>query len=230
MVSDTIPTSCQDLLFQGAPLTFMLSEGYFGGMNDRSRKGEGFRDGLLFVQEFLRHPKEVASVVPSSRCVLKRIVEGASISECRTVVELGAGVGGTTRALLSAMRPDARLLSIEINPRFHAHLCRMDDPRLIAHLGTALHLKETLANYDLDPPDAVVSGIPFSAMDQDSAGEIVETIASELAVGGQFLAYQVSTRVEQLARPFFPSPDVEVVYLNVPPLRIFRWTKSAGDG
>lgn len=196
-------------------------------MNHPSRTGDRLRDRLLFVQEFLRHPRQVASVVPSSRCVLKRIVEGAQIGCARTIVELGAGTGGTTRALLSAMRPDARLLSIEINPRFHEHLCRMDDPRLIAHLGTAVQLKETLGDHGLDAPDAVVSGIPFSAMDQDSACEIVEAIASQLAVGGHFLAYQVSGRVEQLARPFFPSPHVEVVYLNVPPLRIFRWTKPA---
>ncbi len=188
------------------------------------------RDRLLFVQEFLRHPRQVASVVPSSRVVLKRIVEGAQIGQTRTIVELGAGMGGTTRALLSAMRPDARLLSIEINPRFHQHLRRMDDPRLIAHLGTAVQLKATLRDYGLDPPDAVVSGIPFSAMDQDSACEIMEAIASQLSVGGRFLAYQVSTRVEQLARPFFPSPHVEVVYLNVPPLRIFRWTKPVVNG
>ena len=199
-------------------------------MNHPSRTGDRLRDRLLFVQEFLRHPRQVASVVPSSRVVLKRIVEGAQIGQTRTIVELGAGTGGTTRALLSAMRPDARLLSIEINPRFHQHLRRMDDPRLIAHLGTAVQLKATLQDYGLDPPDAVVSGIPFSAMDQDSACEIMEAIASQLRVGGRFLAYQVSTRVEQLARPFFPSPHVEVVYLNVPPLRIFRWTKPVVNG
>ncbi len=199
-------------------------------MNPRFKQSERFRDRLLFVQEFLRHPRQVASVVPSSRCALKRIVEGASIRQASTVVELGAGIGGTTRALLSAMRPDARLLSIEINPRFHAHLSRMDDPRLIAHLGTAVQLEKNLADYGLDSPDAVVSGIPFSAMDQESGCEIVEAIASRLAPGGHFLAYQVSTRVEQLARPFFPSPHVEVVYLNVPPLRIFRWTKPAANG
>ncbi len=71
---------------------------------------------------------------------------------------------------------------------------------------------------------------PFSAMDQDSACAIMEAIASQLTVGGRFLAYQVSTRVEQIARPFFPSPHVEVVYLNVPPLRIFRWTKHVVNG
>jgi len=190
-----------------------------------SRTGSPLRDRLLFVREFVRHPKQVASVVPSSRFVLKRIIEAAQIGQASTVVELGAGTGGTTRALLGAMRPDACLLSIEINPRFHAHLRRTDDPRLIAHLGTAAQLKETLAGYGLKEPDAIVSGIPFSAMDQASASQILEAIASQLAIGGRFVAYQVSTRVVELARPFFPSPHVEVVYLNVPPLRIFRWTK-----
>jgi phosphatidylethanolamine/phosphatidyl-N-methylethanolamine N-methyltransferase len=192
-----------------------------------SRTVNPLGDRLLFVKEFVRHPKQVASVVPSSRFVLRRIVEAAQVNQASTVVELGAGTGGTTRALLDAMRPEARLLSIEINPRFHAHLRRTDDQRLLAHLGTADQLEETLAGYGLKQPEAIISGIPFSAMDQALGSRILETIASQLGVGGRFVAYQISTRVVELARPFFPSPHVEVVYLNVPPLRIFRWTKPA---
>ena len=77
---------------------------------------------VIFLQEFLKHPRQVVSVIPSSRFLERRIVELAETRSAQTVVELGAGVGGTTRAILRAMSPEARLLSIEINRQFCALL------------------------------------------------------------------------------------------------------------
>ena len=81
------------------------------------------------------------------------------------VVELGPGTGGTTQALLRAMRPDAQLLAIEINPRLAERVrARIADPRLIVHCGSADDLADALAAHGLPAPDAVISGIPFSTM------------------------------------------------------------------
>ena len=55
---------------------------------------------FTFLQEFVRHPRQVASVVPSSRFLERRIVEAAGIRSAKVVVELGPGTGGTTRAIL----------------------------------------------------------------------------------------------------------------------------------
>ena len=70
----------------------------------------------------------------------------AEIATANVVVELGPGTGGTTKALLQAMRPDAKLLAIEINPGF-CDLLRdtIDDPRLIVHHGSAADIPEALA-------------------------------------------------------------------------------------
>ena len=84
-------------------------------------------------------------------------VEAAGAADSAVIVELGPGVGGITRALLGAMGPEARLLSIEINPNFHSWVERINDQRLIAHLGSAVDLEEILAGYALAPPSAVVS-------------------------------------------------------------------------
>ncbi|MDW8467636.1 MAG: hypothetical protein RML56_00180 [Burkholderiales bacterium] len=60
------------------------------------------------------------------------------------------------------MQPQARLLSVEIDPRLHGLLRRIQDPRLIAHLGSAEDLAAILAAHRLGQADAVISGIPFS--------------------------------------------------------------------
>jgi len=92
---------------------------------------------FAFLQGFLKSPKQVGSIIPSSRFLERRIVRAAEIANASLVVELGPGTGGTTRALLRALSPKARLLAIEIDPRFVELLRRRPDPRLIVHEGSA---------------------------------------------------------------------------------------------
>ena len=119
---------------------------------------------FLFFQEYLKHPLQIASIIPSSRFLERRVLEAAGISSVKTIVELGSGTGGTTRAILRAMPQDASLLSIEINPHFNALVSSIEDDRLIAHLGSACSLKEIISMYGLGSPEVVISGIPFSTM------------------------------------------------------------------
>jgi len=182
-------------------------------------------DGLVFFQSFLRRPRQVASLVPSSRFLERRVAHLATVSAAQTVVELGPGTGGTTRALLAAMPPQASLLSIEINPDFISALRAIDDDRLTVHQGSAERLPEVLRQYALDSADAVVSGIPFSLLRSDSRRRVVEAIWSALTPGGRFVAYQICGRIQAVAKPWFGPARVAVEFRNFPPLRIYAWCK-----
>ena len=183
-------------------------------------------DRLVFIQEFLKHPLQIGAIIPSSRFLERRIVAAAGISSASVVVELGAGIGNITRAILSAIPQHAKLLSIEINPHFHALVNSIRDDRLIAHLGSAYDLKEIISMYDLDAPNAVVSGIPFSTMSHSVGSHILEAVSSSPAQNGRFVAYQVSNRVATLCQPFLGSGQTEIELINIPPMRIFQWEKS----
>ena len=181
---------------------------------------------FVFFQEFLKHPRQIGSIIPSSRFLEQRILEAAGIATVKTVVELGSGTGGMTRAILREMPQNARLLSIEINPHFHTLVSSIRDDRLIAHLGNACGLKEIISMYGLSAPEALISGIPFSTMKHNEASQVIEAISSLLASNGRFVAYQVSKRVESLCRPFLGSGQMMVELLNIPPMRVYRWNKN----
>ena len=181
---------------------------------------------FLFFQEYLKHPLQIALFIPSSRFLERRILEAAGISSVKNIVELGSGTGGTTKAILSAMPQDARLLSIEINPHFNALVSSIEDDRLIAHLGSACGLKEIISMYGLGSPEAVISGIPFSTMSHNSGFQVIEAISSLLAPNGRFVAYQMSTRVATLCRPFLGPGQMVVELLNIPPMRVYQWKKN----
>ncbi|MAS40339.1 MAG: methyltransferase type 12 [Porticoccaceae bacterium] len=184
-------------------------------------------DRVIFLQQFLRNPRQIGSVIPSSRYLERRVVALADIAHARTIVELGTGTGGITRAVLTAMPADARLVGIEINPRLHQLLSGFDDPRLIAHFGSAEQLAEILRRHQLPPPDVVVSGIPFSTMDRELGSRVLAAIAAALAPGGRFVAYQVSAQVARLARPVLGTPRRQIELRNIPPMRVYRWDRPA---
>jgi len=181
---------------------------------------------VLFFRDFLLRPKQVGSIIPSSRFLERRVVRGAELASARTVVELGPGTGGTTRALLRALPADARLLVIEINPRFAGLIRRsINDPRLRIEVGDASDLARHLESHGLPAPDVVVSGIPFSTMPRTLGLRIIRAVHDVLAPGGRFVAYQVRDRVAVLGRSIFGAAKMEAEIRNVPPMRVWRWLK-----
>lgn len=195
-------------------------------MRNGKRLSNGSKDRLAFIQEFIRHPLEVGSVIPSSRFLEQRIVKKAKIASSNVIVELGPGTGGVTRAILNAMPSQAKLLSIEINPHFHAMIRRIKDNRLIVHLGSACDLDTILDSYDLGAPQAIVSGIPFSTMSHLAGDRVLDAVTNTLNHDGHFVAYQVSRRVATLCEPFLGQGEKEWELFNIPPMRVYRWDKN----
>ena len=183
---------------------------------------------LAFLRGFLKRPKEVGSVIPSSRFLERRIVKSAELSNARLVVELGPGTGGTTRALLRNLGPDAKLLAIEINPHFAKLLAQhVDDPRLLVYEGSADDIPNALEQHSLSAPDVILSGIPFSTMPRDVGTAILESVRDTLSDDGRFVAYQFRDRVEKLGHQVFgPPSSTPLELLNVPPMHVYRWDKT----
>jgi len=181
---------------------------------------------VVFLRDFFRRPRQVGSIIPSSRFLERRIVRCAELRDAITVIELGPGTGGTTRALLRAMGSDARLLVIEINECF-ARMIRhsVRDPRLSVCRGNAARITEILEEHEFGAPEVVLSGIPFSTMPEDKGIEILQAVHDVLTPGGRFVAYQVRDRVETLGRKVFGPARIQTELLNVPPMRVFCWDK-----
>lgn len=183
-------------------------------------------DAAAFLRGFLAHPDQVGSVIPSSRTLEQRLVRSARANQARTIVELGPGTGGTTRALLAAAPTNARFMAIELSRVFCARLqIELRDHRLAVECASAEHLRELLDSHGMTAPDAIVSGIPFSTMPTDVADRIAAVIAEVLPPGGRFVAYQVRAHVAQYLQPYLGNPAMNWELFNVPPVRVFTWTK-----
>jgi len=178
--------------------------------------------GLLFARNFFRHPRMLGSIVPSSRFLIKQLLEPIDWKRARVIVEYGPGVGGITAEVLRRMRADAALIAIEMNPDFVSYLRdSISDPRLHVVEGSAVSVDEILRRFGYQGADYIISGIPFSTIPAPLRERILHKTRDVLEPGGAFLVYQFSTRVLQDLKRIFGYVGRRFEPLNVLPAHLF---------
>jgi phospholipid N-methyltransferase len=76
----------------------------------------------LFLKRFLQRPLQVASIIPSSRALVRKVSEKMDFSKPRVIAEFGPGEGCHTREIARQLTPESRLLLFELDPEFAQHL------------------------------------------------------------------------------------------------------------
>jgi phospholipid N-methyltransferase len=164
----------------------------------------------------------LGSIVPSSRFLIKQLLEPINWGRARVIVEYGPGVGGITAELLRRMRPDARLIAIEMNPDFVRYLREsITDTRLHVVEGSAVEVEEILQRSGCAHADYIISGIPFSTIPAPLRERILRKTRDVLEPGGAFIVYQFSTRVLQDLKRIFGYVGRKFEPLNVLPAHLF---------
>jgi phospholipid N-methyltransferase len=185
---------------------------------NRTRTG----DLLLFARNFFRHPRMLGSIIPSSRFLIRQLLQPVDWAAARVIVEYGPGVGSITAEILQRMRPDALLIAIETNSDFVEFLRRaFPDRRLRVMEGSAESVDEILRQHGHEHVDYIISGIPFSTIPADLRERILLKTFGALAPGGSFLVYPFSTRVLPDLQRIFHYVKRRFEPLNVLPAHLF---------
>ena len=188
------------------------------GTRNRTRSG----DALLFARNFFRHPRMLGSIIPSSRFLIRQLLQPIDWEAARVIVEYGPGVGSITAEILARMRPDATLIAIETNPEFVRFLgSAIPDERLRVTEGSAESVDEILRRLGYPHANYIISGIPFSTISAELRERILRKTSVALAPGGSFLVYQFSTRVLPDLQRIFHYVKRKFEPLNVLPAHLF---------
>jgi phospholipid N-methyltransferase len=181
----------------------------------------------LLFRRFLADPMKIAYVVPSSKGMVKRVLERMDFERARVFVEFGGGEGCYTRQIARRMAPEAKLLVFELDPHLAEHLRRQfrDDPRVLIYQSDAALFRDELHTLGLNHADYVISGIPFSYIEPAAKKVILHSVHDGLSREGMFIVYQVSMELKGHAR-MFPGCEVEYFLANIPPMFILAFHKS----
>lgn len=181
----------------------------------------------VFFEGFLREPRMVGSIIPSSRYTIDAMLEPVDWDNCDLFVEYGPGVGTFCRPILDRMRRDARFIAIDTNPLFIKHLKRtIGDSRFSPVLGSAADVEDIVAAHGMPHADYVLSGLPFSTLPDGVGPAIAAATHRVIRPGGAFLVYQFSARARDFMAPHFERIDNGFEARNIPPCKLFWGWKA----
>lgn len=141
----------------------------------------------LFFRRWLRNPLQMGSVIPSSPSLCRRIAGLVERDEDEIVVELGAGTGVVSRALLASGIPAERLTVVEIVPEMASHL-RRTLPGAQVVTGDAFALPDVIAPRWHGKVGTVICGIPLVLLPMEQQARFIRAVEA-VAPGRGFLLY-----------------------------------------
>ena len=181
-------------------------------------------DRVRFLRAFAANPRQVGAILPTSRYAVRDMLDLGDVPGAGLVVELGAGTGVQTGEILARMRPDARLVALEIDPALARLLEeRFDDPRVRVVCDSAEHLEKHL---DGERADVLVCALPFTSLEPGLRRRILDALPDALAPRGTALVIQYSPLILKELRRLFPTVRQRISLLNVPPAFLFACSRE----
>ena len=183
-----------------------------------------FPASLLFLRSLLSDPRKMGALVPSSPQLSRMIASRVDPSQS-SVLEIGAGTGAITRALLRrGLRPE-RLFIIERDPVLSGFL-QTHFPRVRICCGEAAHAPHILSGAGVGPVDTIVSSLPLRNLRQADQLEIFRAMMSTLTGKGQIIQFTYGPTCPIPSRRLgLEAECIGRVWMNFPPATVWRFTK-----
>jgi len=184
------------------------------------------KDDLAFFKTWTQAPLKLGAVVPSSRAFARMMIACAEPDPNGYVLELGAGTGVVTQALLDHGHAPERIVSVEYDPEFF-RLLRDRFPRVNVIHGDAFNLDGTLGAFRDTIFSAVLSGVPILMLPEQKRIAYIEDKLARVAPGGNMTQLSYAWTPPQPAVPGrFTVEKSPWVVKNLPPGRVWIYRKA----
>lgn len=172
-----------------------------------------------FILQYIRNPRTVGAVAPSSKKLAKGMVEGIDFTNAACIVEYGPGTGVFTAEVLRRKKSNTVFIAIEYNPEFYEILKKRfeNEENFILVNDSAENLKQILANYNIQNVDFIISGLPFASLPADMSHRILKVTQDVLKNGGKFITFQYTLLKMDLFNTYLSDIKHKKILLNLPP-------------
>jgi phospholipid N-methyltransferase len=143
---------------------------------------------VKYLREFIVQPAAIGSIVPSSRFLAQTILEDVELHRADTVLEYGPGTGVLTEFILRQLRPGAKFVAIELNPRF-AQAFESRYPFVTLFQDDVANVRDICERAGLQSVDCIVSGVPWATFPKSLQVECLDAMMSVLKPGGRFVTF-----------------------------------------
>jgi len=198
----------------------------------RTSRGLGRRPALAnplpFLRGWSRDPVAVGWPFASSYWTARRLAQAAldaAVPGSGPVLELGAGTGPVTEALLETGCPVDQLVVVERDAELCGSLERRFCGLQVLH-GNALDLGEILASARISSVRVVLSGLPMRAVPTEVAARCYSEAFQHMPPGGAIIQYTYGFRPS--VDPYKAVPKLDATFVgrewrNLPPMGIWSY-------
>jgi len=194
-------------------------------------------DPLVFLRGWSRDPVAVGLPFASSSWTARRLARAvleAAIPGSGPVLELGAGTGPVTQALIEAGCPQDQIIVVERDAELCAILQRRFGNLRVLH-GDALELRDILARAKIPSVSVVLSGLPMRAVAPPAAARCYSGAFHCMPLGGAIIQYTYGYKSPVAPEEVGLKLDTTFVgreWRNVPPMGIwtYRLSRALGNG
>ncbi|MBL9170542.1 MAG: methyltransferase domain-containing protein [Verrucomicrobiales bacterium] len=176
----------------------------------------------VFGQELVSNPRPIGAACPSSPGLARRVARMVGHTRGNYILEIGAGTGAITAALLRDCVPADRLIAVERSSSM-VNLLRQRFEKVRIIEGDACDLVDTLHRQDIDLRSIthVVSSLPLRSLPADQVAKITSQFLKILSHGSHLVQYTYNLR-HGSGNVFgqFRRRSSSVVWLNLPPARV----------
>ncbi|PSW32296.1 SAM-dependent methyltransferase [Photobacterium phosphoreum] len=180
-------------------------------------------DVILFIKQYLKNPKEIGSLIPSSN-TLSKMMTDSIIGHGDTLIELGAGTGVFTKQIKLKFK-DHKFYVFEKNTNFHENLLNIKNIDLYCD---ALDIINIIDKNKTKVSD-VISGLPLRSIDNKISNIILSHAFCLLINGGQFIQFTYGLK-SPISNNFLKEHNMVLnkkiyVIKNIPPATIYIYKK-----
>ncbi len=187
---------------------------------------------LPFAKQFFVNPKEVGSLIPSSRRLAEVMLSGIDFGNTNIIVEYGPGTGAFTCALLDRLPLKTLYFGVESNKGFQDHL-KARFPTITIIPDYAENIFKYIDQKHAEKADLVISGLPFSLMAWDTIKITLNETYRLLRNEGEFRTFiynhsfyfpKCKKLITEL-RNQYKIVKIHQIFKNFPPAKIIVCTK-----
>ncbi len=186
---------------------------------------EKIEDEVRFFKTWATSPIKMGAVSPTSRALASLMVKLAEPDPAGYALEIGAGTGVVTQAMLDAGLAPERIVSVEYDRDF-CRLLRKRFPLVSIIQGDALDLANTLGEHRDMTFSAVLSGLPLLNVPRAKRAPYLESLFDRMVPGGKISQLSYSPVPPQDAIPGrFTVERSKWVTFNLPPGRVWVYRR-----
>ena len=164
---------------------------------------------LQFIKEALKNIKEVGTIFPSSKSVIKKMVGPIHFEKKLTILELGSGSGVITKELLDKLTCDSQLLCFETNKKFYQELKQINNDKMILINESAEKMKLYLKKFEIEKVDYIVSSVPLLTLQKKITHKILSLSTEILGERGKLIQLQYSKLLDKRLKLYYNKIDIQ---------------------